>query len=92
MSDKKEGLLPIDLSSVVVPFYTQALVNLGINTDPLTGEKREDLDAAKNLIDLIDFIREKMEGNLTENEEKFFDTILKQLKTEYLRKKEIIKL
>ncbi len=92
MMSKKEEVFPLEISSIILPFYTQALIKLGINTDPITGKKEENLEIAKNFIDLIDFIYEKMKGNLTEDEEKFFENVLAQLKTEYLKKKNIIKL
>jgi hypothetical protein len=88
---EKNGVLPVELSTIIIPFYTQALVKMGLRKNPLTGEKKISLDEAKNIIDIIDFLKKKTEGNLTEDEEQLIDSTLTQLKTEYLKQKQIIK-
>ncbi len=88
---EKNGVLPVELSTIIIPFYTQALIKMGLRNDPLTGEKKISLDEAKNIIDIIDFLKTKTEGNLTDDEEQLLDSILTQLKTEYLKQKQIIK-
>jgi len=88
---EKNGVLPVELSTIIIPFYTQALVKMGLRKNPLTGEKKISLDEAKNIIDIIDFLKKKTEGNLTEDEEQLIDSTLTQLKAEYLKQKQIIK-
>ncbi len=88
---ENKGVLRVELSTIIIPFYTQALVKMGLREDPLTGELSENLDEAKNLIDLLDFLKEKTKGNLTKDEESLLDSTITQLKTEYLKRKNIIK-
>ena len=88
---EKNGVLPVKLSTIIIPFYTQALVKMGLRNDPLTGDRNISLDEAKNIIDIIDFLKLKTEGNLTDEESQLIDSILTQLKTEYLKQKQIIK-
>ncbi len=86
-----KGVLKVEFSTIIIPFYTQALVKMGLRKDPLTGEISENLDEAKNLIDLLDLLKEKTEGNLTQEEENILNSTLTHLKTEYLKRKNIIK-
>ncbi len=82
---------PLDFSSIVLPFFTQALVSIGqIKEDE---EKKENnLDLAKRMIDLLDLLRDRTKGNLKPAEEQFIDSGLHQLKMAYMEKAKIIKL
>lgn len=91
--EKPQRILPaLDFSSLVLPFYTQALIKLGMATDPATEKQEEDLELAKRLIDLIDLLKERTKGNLKSEEEKFLAACLQQLKMAYMEKANIIKL
>ena len=61
---------------------------------PEDEENKEDknLDLGKRLIELLELIKEKTKGNLKEEEEKFLDSCLHQLKLTYMEKAKIIKL
>jgi hypothetical protein len=84
--EKGEFLPPSDFSSIILPLYTPALIKLGLFEDPLTGKINENLDLAKRLIDLLDLLRIKTEGNLDAEEQKFLDGCIQQLKMAYLSK------
>lgn len=83
---KNRFIPPLDITSLLVPFYTQALVKLGEINDPLSGKAEIDLEYARRLIDLIDLFKEKTKGNLTGEEENFLDNILYQLKKTFVEK------
>ncbi len=87
---KREFLPPLDFSSIVLPFYTQALVKLGLLNDPLNAEAEENLELARRLIDLLDMLKEKTRGNLNPEEERFIEACLQQLKAGFLQKSKII--
>jgi len=87
----KEFLPPLDLSSIIFPLYTQALVKLGLIEDPLKNAAAENLEFAKRLIDILDLFRDRTKGNLEEEEEKFLDSCIAQLKMNYVRKTKIEK-
>ena len=93
---KKENqneILPLlDFSSIVLPFFTQALVKLGKMKNPATQKMEENLEFAKRLIDLLDLLKKKTEGNLTQQEKEFLDSSIYQLKMAYMEKAKIIKL
>lgn len=90
--EDKEFLPPLDFSSIVFPFYTQALVKLGLMEDPLKKTAEGNLDFAKRLIDLLDLLRDRTKGNLNEEEEKFLESCLLQLKMNYMKQANIIKM
>ena len=83
---------PLDFSSIVLPFYTQAVIKLGLAKDPLTNKEEADLELAKRLIDLLGLLKEKTKGGLKPEEEKFLDACLHQLRTAYMEKSNIINL
>ncbi len=85
-------LPPLDFSSIVILLYFPALVQLGLVEDPGSGERAENLELAKRNIDLLDLLKDRTKGNLEEEEGKFLDGVLDQLKLAYLRKAEIVKM
>lgn len=97
-SEKKENekqkaiIPPLDFSSLVLPFFTQALMSLGLAEDPESGKPEQNLDLVKRLIDLLDLMKDRTEGNLKPDEEKFLESCLHQLKLSYMEKAKIIKL
>ncbi len=89
--EKEQFLPPLEFSSIVMPLYTQALVSLGMLTDPKTGNKNENLKLAQRLIDLLDLLKDRTQGRLKAEEEEFLSTCLYQLKWHYLEKIKYIK-
>ena len=85
-------LPPLDFSSLFLPFYTQALISLGQFQVPGKKEEESNLEMAKRYIDLLDLMRKKTKGNLTEEEKALVDNGLHQLKMTYMEKAKIIKL
>ncbi len=86
-----EIIPPFDFSSLVLPFYTQAVIKLGMVKDPMTNKEEENLELSKRLIDLLQLLKERTKGNLKPEEEKFLETCLQQLKMIYMEKAEFIK-
>ena len=82
----KEFLPPLEFSSLVLPLYMPALIKLGLIEDPTTGRLQANLDHGRRLIDLLDLLKEKTQGNLEPEEEKFLSSAILQLKEVYLRK------
>jgi hypothetical protein len=85
-------LPPLDFSSIVILLYFPTLIQLGLMEDPGTGGRREDLVLAKRNIDLLDLLRDRTKGNLEEEEGKFLEDVLSQLKMAYLKKADILKM
>jgi hypothetical protein len=87
----KEYLPPLEFSSLVFPFYTQALIKLGMIEDPVSGQVSGNLELAQRLIDLIDLLKDRTKGNLEPDEEKFLEACLSQLKMGYLKQTKVVK-
>ena len=62
----------------------QVLINLGLFENPVTGKRAVELDQAKYSIDLLQILKDKMQGNLTDEEEKLINTILYDLRMRYV--------
>jgi len=90
--DSGEFMPPLDFSSIIFPIYTQALIKLGMLEDPRTNKLETNLEYAKRLIDILDLLRDRTKGNLESEEENLLEAILSQLKLNYLKKIEAIKL
>jgi len=89
--ENKEYLPALEFSSLVFPFYTQALIKLGLIEDPVSGQVSGNPELAKRLIDLIDLLKDRTKGNLEPDEEKFLEGCLSQLKMGYLKQTNVVK-
>ena len=87
-----EFVPPLDFSSIVILLYFPALVQLGLVEDPATGGRQENLGLAKRNIDLLDLLKDRTKGNLEDEEQKFLDGVLDQLKLSYLKKADVMKM
>jgi hypothetical protein len=90
--ETQENIPPLDFSSLVLPFFTQAVINLGLAKDPLTNKEEKNLELAKRSIGLLELLKKTTKGNLKPEEEKFLDACLHQLRTAYMEELDIIKL
>ncbi|MFW6131592.1 MAG: DUF1844 domain-containing protein [Candidatus Aminicenantaceae bacterium] len=84
-NEEKEIIPPLDFSTLVLPFYSQALLKMGITEDPKSKKQKVNMELASRLIDLLDLLEEKTKNNLTAEEEKFLTTCITQLKNYYLQ-------
>ncbi len=77
-----EASFNLFISSLV----TQILINLGEVENPFNKKKEQNLDQAKFIIDTLQIIRDKTRGNLSDDEEKYLDTMLYDLRMRYIEK------
>lgn len=61
-----------------------AFIHLGLMEHPATGRAEVNLPAAQQGIGMLMVLREKTRGNLTPNEEEFYDTLLSDLKMQFV--------
>ena len=84
-ADDASGPLPaIDFAGFILSFSTSALVHFGEIEDPMTGQKRQNLAAAKQTIDILGMLGEKTRGNLTPEEERLLQAILYDLRLRFV--------
>ncbi len=69
---------------LVVSLQGGAMHQMGKIASPLTGKVERDLDMAKSSIDLLGMLKNKTEGNLTDEEKKLLDHILYELRMNYV--------
>jgi hypothetical protein len=82
---------PIDFPTYVLSYYTQGFVFLGEVPNPITNKKEEDLEAARQIIDLLTMLEQKTKGNLTKEEQQLLETVLYELRMKFMAKTNRIK-
>ena len=73
-----------NFTSLIFSLSSSALINLGEVPDPNTGQKAKDLQIAKHTIDIIAMLKEKTEGNLTDEEKKFLEAVLTDIRWRFV--------
>jgi len=74
----------LTFANFVVSLSTSVAVHLGLVGEPTTGQVQKDLALAKQTIDLLGLLQEKTRGNLTEEEDRLFQSILFDLRLQYV--------
>lgn len=85
MADSDRKAPPMDFATFCLSIGTTALVSLGIEPDPETGERELDLELAKQNIEILDMLEDKTKGNLTEREKEIIQKLLYDLRMSYVR-------
>ena len=75
----------MDFSNIILSYAVNATIHLGLSPDPSTGQITIDLNRAKDLIDMLDLLKSKTSGNLTDEEVKVMDETLSNLKMLYVK-------
>lgn len=79
--------LPIDFSTFVLSLTSSAFYHLGDIADPSTGEKKVDLVAARQTIEILVLLKEKTKGNLSEEETKLLEQLIYELQMKFVAAK-----
>jgi len=82
---QKPPLPEVNFTSLIFSLSSSAFFHFGEIADPQTGERKKDLPLAKHAIDTISMLKEKTEGNLTEEEQKFIVSVLTDLQWRYVK-------
>lgn len=93
MTEKKENetaqadfaMPEITFSTFILSLNSSALVHLGMETDPISGNKSTNLLLAKQTIDILSLFEEKTKGNLTDDEKRLLTHILYELRLMYVK-------
>jgi len=87
-SDTQQETAPfpeLDFASFILSLATTVQVSLGVIPNPQTNLQAQNLPAAKQIIDIINMLREKTKGNLSKDEQALIDSILYNLRMHYIR-------
>jgi len=80
-----EDIPPPTFLSFISGFAAQVLIQLGEIKNPLTQKTEPDLLAARYAIDTLSILRDKTSGNLSADEERYFDAMLSDIRMRYVR-------
>ncbi len=75
---------PIDFTAFVLGLASTAMIQMGAAPEPETNEVRKNLVLARQTVDLLGMLREKTRGNLTDDEQRFFDALLYDLRVRFV--------
>jgi hypothetical protein len=69
----------------IEPLIAQAYVSLGMLRDPYSQKPKVDVAAARQMIEILNMLKEKTSGNLTQDEDDFLTTHLGELKLAFVQ-------
>lgn len=69
---------------LVASLHSTGMVQLGKIANPITGKAERDLDAVRQTIDLLEMLQVKSRGNLSEEEVRFIEHALYELRMNYI--------
>lgn len=72
------------LAGLLMMLASSAVIAMGEAPDPVSGERHRDLGQAAEVIDLLLLLREKTEGNRTDEETRMFEDLLYDLQLRYV--------
>ena len=75
---------PTSFINFLSTIATNAAAALGAVPHPSTGKRMLDLDTGKYWLDVIGMIKEKTKGNLETSEQRILDTLLSDLRMQYV--------
>lgn len=75
----------IDFSTFITSLSTSALLHLGIIPTPEGEELQKSLPLARQTIDILELLRDKTRGNLTEAESGLLERLLFDLRMAYVQ-------
>lgn len=76
----------INFETFVLSLGTATLVSLGEIDNPVTKAREENIEAAKQNIDILEMLVEKTKGNLSEREDKLLSGILYETRMKFVAK------
>lgn len=77
---QEPAMPPASIETLITTLATETLVALGQMPHPMTGKAQLHRHEAQYLIDTLDVLRQKTQGNLTADEQQLLDTVLHQLR------------
>lgn len=89
-SDGKSAKPPeITFSTFILSLSSSAAVSMEGYQDPVSGHVPQNLELARQSIDILGILKEKTEGNLTDEEQKLLDSSLYELRMRYVEAKKV---
>ena len=86
MDENKDKFDPL-LVNLILTFQSTAMQNMGKLKNPATDKVERDLEQAELSIDMLDMLKKKTDGNLSEEESEFIVRTLNELKMNFMDEK-----
>ena len=83
-SSQDDSLAPMDFSTFLMSLASSAMVTLGRLPAPGSDAPDRDLTAAKQIIDILGILETKTQGNLDASESKLLQSLLYDLRVQYV--------
>ncbi len=74
--------------SLIYSFQMQTMMQLGKLANPMTGTIEKELDGAQVTIDMLDMLKAKSKGNTTDDETRFLEQVIADLKLNYVEERD----
>jgi hypothetical protein len=87
-TEKTPPLPEVNFSSFLLSLSSSVLLHLGEIPDPQSGARKKDMALAKQSIDILTLLKEKTEGNLTEEEKNLLENLLYDLRMRFVKASE----
>jgi uncharacterized protein YjaG (DUF416 family) len=81
----KSSLPEIDFSTLALSLATSAMVHMGLVPNPDGGAAEKNLVLAQQTIDTLEMLQAKTRGNLTDDETKLLESVLYELRMNYVK-------
>lgn len=79
--------LEANFSTLILSIASSAAMSLGLAPNPTTNKTEKDLKMAQFHIDLLLLLKEKTKNNISNDEEKFLNTLVSDLQMKFLQSK-----
>lgn len=76
--------LPVSFSTLVLSLASSAILAMGLEKNPASGQIEKDLELAKFNIDMLDMLKTKTKNNLIADEQQFLDTVISDLQIKFV--------
>ncbi len=84
MESPSAGTGRIDFTAFLLGLASSALIHMGATPHPDTGQVQRDEALARQSLDLLALLQEKTRGNLSVDEERFFASLLTDLRLKFV--------
>ncbi|MBU4484557.1 DUF1844 domain-containing protein [bacterium] len=82
--DNEKNLPTIDFSTFILSLASTVQFHLGLIPNPTTNKTEKNLVLAKQTIDILGILKDKTEGNCSEDETNIFENLLSSLRMAYV--------
>jgi hypothetical protein len=76
--------LPVTFSTLVLSLASSAVLAMGLEKNPQTGQIEKDLDLARFNIDMLNLLKDKTKNNLDTEERQFLDSVVGDLQLKFV--------